>query len=274
MLVACIVLAAAAAAAAAPVRIVVEPRPGASFVVSFTGPALNRSAGDFRGSLSLYGSGVEMPMAGRADPAGGLLRLTATVRYADVPAPWLDRFRREGFEYRIRADVTSGESVSWSGMERWSQVTAAGADNVLDRFVKLASLELTSLSLTRSEGRAVLAITNPFSFPITVASTSYRLSVNGDEVASGATRGRTLRPKHTAGLELPFSLQQWQFLAAAGGQWAVGADLEAEIEGTLTLRLPTGDLAIPLRIPGRLGTDGARSGVFSHPDGGTSLSPH
>ncbi len=272
MLLPCLLL---IAGAAAPVRIAVEPRPGTSFVVNLTGPALKAAAGDFRASVSLYGSSVEMPLAGRAEPVGGgLLRLSATVRYADVPADWLNRFRRDSFDYRIRADIAGGESVSWSGTEQWRQVTAAGGDDSLKDFVKLASLELTSLSLTRSEGRAVLAITNPFSFPITIAATSYRLNVNGEEVGSGGTRGRILRPRQVTGVELPFTVQQWRFLAAAGRQWAAGADLEAELEGSLTLRLPTGDLSITLRFPGRLGTDGARSGVFSHPDGATSLSPH
>jgi LEA14-like dessication related protein len=270
MLIACLLL----AAAAAPVEITVDPRPGGSFVVSFAGPALRTSAGDFHGSVSLYGSPAEMPLVGRAEMRGGLLRLSATLRYADVPADWLNRFRRDAFDYRVRADVAGGQSVSWSGTERWRQVKSAGSDESLQHFVKLASLELTSLSLTRSEGRAVLAITNPFSFPITLAATSYRLSVNGEEVGAGGTRGRILRPERTASLELPFTVQQWRFLAAAGGQWAAGADIEAELEGSLTLRLPTGDLSIALRLPGSLGTDGARSGVFSHPDGATSLSPH
>ena len=260
------------AAAAAPVEITVDPRPGSSFEIRFAGPASKATSGDFRGGVSLYGSPVEMPLAGRAETMGGLLRLSATVRYADVPAEWLNRFRRDAFDYRVRADVAGGESVSWSGTERWTQVTRAGGDAALRHFVELTSLELTSLSLTRSEGRAVLAVTNPFSFPITIASTSYRLSVKGEEIGSGGTRGRILRPQHRAGLELPFTVQQWRFLAAAGGQWAVGADLEALLEGTLTLRLPTGDLSIALRFPAPLGTDGARSGVFSHP--ANSLSPH
>jgi len=268
MLIACLLL-----AAAVPVEITVDPRPGDSFVVTFAGPALTASAGDFRGSVSLYGSPAEMPLVGRAEKRGGRLRLSATVRYADVPADWLNRFRRDDFDYRLRAEIAGGESVSWSGTERWSRVQSAGTDESLEHFVKLTSLELTALSLTRSEGRAVLAVNNPFSFPITVTATSYRLSVNGEEVGAGGTRGRVLRPRRTVGLELPFTVQQWRFLAAAGGQWAAGGDVGAELEGSFTLRLPTGDLSIALRLPGSLGTDGARSGVFSHPDGATSLSP-
>lgn len=255
-----------AAFSSVPLEITLDPRPGESFRVVFTAPASKALTGPFRGGVSLNGSAVEMPLTGNAETRGGLLRLSAAVRYADVPADWLDRVRRESFEYRVRAEA-AGETVSWSGTERWDRIRIAGNRDSLENFVKLTSLELTNLSLKNSEGRAVLAVTNPFSFPITLAATDYHLRVGDEEVGSGATRGRILRPRHTARVELPFTVQQWRFLAAAGGSWAVGGDIDAELVGSLTARLPSGDVSVPLDFRGTLGTDGARSGVFSHPDG-------
>ena len=139
--------------------------------------------------------------------------------------------------------------------------------------VKLASLELTSLSPQRSEGRAVLSITNRFSFPIPAVLASCRVRVNGEELGSGAGHRRKLRPGKNGGLEIPFRVDHGRFLAAAGERWAVGADVNAEVEGSLTLRLPSGDVSVPFLFSDQMGTDGARSGVFSHPDGATSLSP-
>ena len=269
MLIACLLL----AAAAAPVEITVDPRPNGTFTIAFSGPVLKDTSGPFRGSVSLYGSAAEIPLSGQAEMRKGLLRATANLRYADVPADWLNRFRKDAFDYRIRLEVSGGETVSWSGTARWDHVAAGGTRETLEQFLKLSSLELTSLSLTRSEGRAVLVLTNPFSFPITLASTSYRLLVKDEEVGAGGTRGRILRPQYKISLELPFTVQQWRFIGAVGGQWAAGAEIEAELEGSLTLRLPSGDLTIPLKFPARLGTDGARAGVFAHPDGATSLSP-
>ena len=241
--------------------------------MTFTGPARKPASGPFRGSVSLYGSAAEMPLFGRAELRRDRLRVTAALRYVDVPADWINRFRRDAFDYRVRGDVSGGETVSWSGTERWDRVGVGGTGDSLEPFVKLDSLELTSLALTRSEGRGLLVVTNPFSFPITLASTSYRLRIDGEEVGAGGTRGRILRPQYRVSLELPFTVQHWRFIGAAGGQWAAGAEIEAELEGSLTLRLPSGDLSIPLKFPARLGTDGARAGVFSHPDGATGLSP-
>lgn len=139
--------------------------------------------------------------------------------------------------------------------------------------VKLASFELTALSSRRSEGRAVLSIANRFSIPIPAVVASCRVRVNGEEIGSGAGHRRRLRAGKSGGLEIPFRVDHDRFLAAAGERWAVGADVNAQLKGSLTLRLPSGDVSVPFQFSDRMGTDGARSGVFSHPDGATSLSP-
>jgi hypothetical protein len=252
--------------------IAVEARPGATFAATFVGPAPGVDAGEFRGSLAINGSPAEMAVAGRAEPAGSRLRLRAILRYADVPGDWLRNFRPDTFDYRIRGEV-AGAGVFWAGTLRWDQVTAAADGEALSHFVELASLELTALSVKHSEGRAVLSVTNPFSFTLTVAAAGYRLRVNKEEIGSGATRGRILRAGKRNALELPFTVDHGRFLSAAGFRWAVGAGLDADLDATLTLRLPSGDVSIPLKLSGQLGTDGARSGVFSFPEGATSLSP-
>ena len=263
------------AAAGSPLEIAVDPRPGASFGLVLSGPAGSAGAGEFRGGVRLNGSQVEMPLAGRAELAGDRLRLAATVRYADVPADWLSHHRPEAFDYRVRAEVAGAGTVSWEGALAWSDISFAGGREALSRFVALGSLELTSLSATRTEGRGVLSVTNPFAFPITIAAAEYRLRVNGNEIGGGAAKGRIMKAgKKNAALELPFRLDEKAFKAAAGDSWVVGASLDAGVSGSLTLRLPAGDVALPFDFPRRLGTDGARSGVFSHPAGATSLSPN
>lgn len=263
------------AAAGPPLELAIDPRPGESFDLVLTGPAGGTGSGDFRGGVVLNGSTAEMPLSGRAERRGGRLRLVATIRYGDVPKAWLNGFRPDTFDYRVHADVAGAGAVSWARSMRWSDVAISGERDALSRFVQLGSLELTALSVQRSEGRAVLGVTNPFAFPITIAAADYRLRVNGEEIGAGATRGRILRPgKKKAPLELPFHVDHGPFLAAAGFDWAAGADLDARLSGSLTLRLPAGDVPVPFEFRGRLGTDGARSGVFSHPDGATSLSPH
>ncbi len=261
--------------AAPPVEIVIDPGPGSSFGLVLTGRAAGAGPGEFRGGVSVNGSTVEMPLRGRAERRGERLRLAATIPYADVPKEWLNGFRPDTFDYRIHGDVIGAGAVSWAGSMRWSDVSIVGEREALSHFVKLASLELTALSVKHSEGRAVLAVTNPFAFPITIAAAEYRLHVNGEEIGGGAAREHILRAgRKNAPLELPFRVDHGSFLAAAGFDWAVGADLEAGLSGALTLRLPAGEVAIPFEFLGLLGTDGARSGVFSHPDGATSLSPH
>ena len=150
---------------------------------------------------------------------------------------------------------------------------ASGAPPDAAPEVKLSSLELTALSTKRSEGRAVLSVANRSALPIAGVLANCRVRVNGQEIGNGAGHRRKIRPGKKGRLEIPFRVDHDRFLAAAGEKWAVGADVDAELEGSLTLRRPSGDVSVPFRFTDRMGTDGARSGVFSHPDGATSLSP-
>jgi hypothetical protein len=248
-----------------------DPRPGPEFTLILDGPS-GAGSGEFRGRVSLNGSPSELPLSGRAESSGGRLRVAATARYTDVPADWLGRFRPGSFDYAVRGEV-AGKEVSWSGTMRWSEVPVAG-EGLASRFLRLGSLELTALSPKRTEGRGVLNVSNPFSFPVRLSAGTFRIRVNGEEIGGGGARERVARGKRTTGVELPFSAEERRFLAAAGDRWAVGAPVRADLSGSLTLRLPSGDVSIPLDFSTTMGTDGARSGVFSHPDGGSSLSPH
>ncbi len=140
--------------------------------------------------------------------------------------------------------------------------------------VKLVSFELTALSSKRSEGRAVLWIANRYPFPIPALLASCRVRVGGQEIGKGEGHRRKLRLGKKGGLDIPFRVDHDRFLAAAGEKWAAGAAVDAELEGSLTLRLPSGDVSVPFRFSDRMGTDGSREGVFAYPEGATSLSPH
>jgi len=261
------------AVTALPIPLTVDPQPGPFFVATFEGPASGVGPGEFRGAVAWNGSPMEMPLIGTVETTGNGLRLRASLRYADVPRDWLLRLRPDSFDYRVRGEVGGAGQLSWSGTLRWEEVAVSGGRETLSRFVKLSSLELTDLSPRHSEGRAVLAVTNPFSFPISLGEVRYELRVNGEEVGGGRTRGRTLRAGKNNALELPFRVDHARFRTAAGSQWAVGAQLDAGLTASIAFRLPAGDRVAPIRLSGRMGTDGARSGASSFPEGSTSLSP-
>jgi len=258
--------------APAAVEITIDLKPGNSFDVLFAGPAAVSGTGDFRGSLAINDSAAEMPLAGRAEAAAGRARLVTTLRYADVPAQWMSRSRPGVFDFRLRGEIPGAGTIAWSGTLPWKTVAVTGAAGALTNFVQIGSFELTALSERRTEGRCVLTALNPFGFSVSVEGPSYRVGVNGQDIGGGSARGRVLRAKKKAGIELPFSTDRARFLAAAGERWAVGAAVDAELAGTLTVHLASAAFEVPFRYPGRLSTDGARSGVFSHPDGAGSLS--
>ena len=173
------------------------------------------------------------------------------MRYRDVPEDWIRRFRASDFDYRLRGRVAGGNPVEWSGTRRWDQVEVEKREGAATGFVKLASIQLTEFSLLESAARADVTVRNPLAFPLKLASASFRLFANEREVGSGATGETILRPGQETTLTLPIDLDHGQLLAAAGSALRSGGDVEGRLRGTLVVRLPGGDIPVPLDLSGR-----------------------
>lgn len=229
-------------------------RPGAdqTFTAIVAGRSAELPAGDFRGTLSLNGSPTSIPVAGRATRTAARWRLPLTLRYADVPSDWADRFHPATFEYDLRGGVAGQPPVAWTGTRRWDAVEVEGDRDAVSRFVSLRSLEVVEMSLLESEARALVSVRNPFAFPLKVATSRYRLWANDREVGEGETRGMLLRANQVNTLTLPISLDHGELLAAGGRAVISGGEVAARLRGTLTIRLARGDVPVPLDLSGQL----------------------
>lgn len=206
------------------------------------------AAGPFQGAIAINGSPQELPLSGTVARAGAQWRLPVTVRYADVPADWADRFRPEGFTYRLRA--ASGRE--WTGTARWKEVELEGSRDAAAEYLKLDDVTLTNVSLLSSEASAQVTVKNPFSFPLKIASTEYTLFADGQEVGSGRTQGMILHASQKNTLALPIDVDHSALLAAAGGAVVSGGDVAVRLQGKLVVRLKGGDVTVPLALSGRL----------------------
>lgn len=237
---------------ARPVEIDVRPGPAETFSATLVGPAAGARTGAFSGRLSVNGSPVEVAVSARAEASGDRLRLPVTLRYADVPADWANRFHPQTFDYRLSGRTAAGAPVEWAGRARWDDVGIEGEKETARRFLRLASVEVTDVGFTESSAQAVLTVRNPFAFPLTIASTRYRLTSGSRVVGTGQTRGKLLRPRQESTLLLPLDVDHGQLLGAAGSGILGGGSLPARLSGTLTVRLPRGDVPVPLDLSGRL----------------------
>jgi LEA14-like dessication related protein len=204
--------------------------------------------GPFQGAISVNGSPAELPLSGTVERAGKEWKLPVAVRYADVPADWADRFRPEGFTYRLR----SASGREWSGSARWQDVELEGSREAAEEYVKLDDVTLSNVSLLSSEANAQVTVRNPFSFPLKIASTQYTLFANGREVGSGRTQGMILHAAQKNRLELPIDVDHSELLSAAGGALVSGGDVAVRLQGRLVVRLKGGDVAVPLALSGHL----------------------
>jgi len=249
-----IVLVAASAllcAVAAPLQIRVVPE-SETLTVVVSGSEPRGQAGAFSGSLSLNGSSSRIPVAGIARPAGQRLELSVKLRYRDVPEDWISRFRAADFDYRLLGQIAGGSAVEWSGTRRWAEIGLEKREDAAAGFVRLGSLALTQFSLLESAAKAEVAVRNPLSFPLKLASTSYRLFANGREVGSGSTGEMTLQAAQETTLNLPIDLDHGQLLSAVGSALRSGGEVEGRLRGNLVVRLPGGDIAVPLDLSGRV----------------------
>ena len=231
----------------------IRPTAGETFTATVAGEAPGQPHGDFGGTVSVNGSAKAIPASGRTEaPSPGHLRVSVTLRWADVPADWVDRFRPEGFDFRLQGRVGGREEIDWSGPLRWNEVRVEGGREIADRYLRLEALELTRFSLLESEARARLRVRNPFSFPIKLAGAEYVVSADGRDVGSGELPGTILHPARDNDLALPIELDHSQLLAAAGTAIAAGGEVQGRLVGKLTVRLPGGDIAVPLDLSSRL----------------------
>lgn len=241
------------AALGRPVDIDIRPGPTETFAATLVGSAPGVGAGPFAGRISVNGSPAELPVQTRAESSGnGRLRLPLTLRYAEIPQDWANRFRAERFEYRLSGRVGGSSKVEWAGTARWDAVGVEGERETVARFVRLVTVEVTDVSLLSSDARAVLSVRNPFSFPLMIASTRYRLTADGRQLGIGSTRGFLLRPRRENTVLLPLEVEHGALIAAAGGAVLSGEGVPARLDGSLAVRLPGGDVPVPIDLAGRL----------------------
>jgi LEA14-like dessication related protein len=243
---------------AAPVRgtavgVEIDPSPGDTVAVAFSGPGANIPTGEFRGKVSAYGSAVELPVTGRAARAGGGLRVTTRLRYADLPEDWGARVRPDGLDFRLRGTV-GNVPLEWTGRIPWGAVGVAAEEETAARFLSLKEIEMTSLSPSSSRGVARLEVVNPFSFPLRIASSQYRIEASGHPIGDGSTRGLLLRARRSSTLDFPIRVDHSQLIAAAGSAFLMSGEIDARLVGSLTVRLPAGDFRVPLDLSGRIST--------------------
>jgi LEA14-like dessication related protein len=239
----------AAATPALDLRVVPDSE---SFAVIVSGTEPKASAGAFSGALLLYGSPSEISVTGVARATGDRLELSMKIRYRDVPEDWIKRFRAADFDYRLRGRVAGGSSVEWSGTRRWAEISVEKREDALSGFVKLGSIALTQFSLLESAARAEVTVRNPLSFPLKLASSSYRLFANGSEVGSGSTGEMTLPAAAETTLRLPIDLDHGQLLSAVGSALRSGGEIEGRLRGSLLVRLTGGDVPVPIDLSGRV----------------------
>jgi hypothetical protein len=111
-------------------------------------------------------------------------------------------------------------------------------------YARLSDVRLTP-SLTNVSVHALLSLYNPFGFEVVSTGLEYRLVVGNQTVLSAKRPGFRLRAGQRSDVLIE---QDVPFGDVAGGAAAFLRGEPAVLEGTLTVRTPQGDRAIPLQL--------------------------
>jgi LEA14-like dessication related protein len=234
-----------------------EPGPGETFTAVVVGPPGEGGGtpGDFRGRIALYGSPAAIPVTGRAERTrSGRIAVRFAVRYAAVPADWSARFRPLSVDLALDGSC-AGRRIDWRARVPFDEIAMSADASTGSRFLSLSQIRLTDVAFAHSEGVADLRVRNPFTFPLTIASSEYRIEAAGREVGGGSTRGILVRPSRTSVVQFPVEVENGPLVAAAGRAILAAGDVEARLRGWIRVRLAGGDVRIPVDLGGRLRND-------------------
>ena len=219
--------------------------------VTISGTGSDMPAGPFQGDVTVNGSDAKLPVAGTVTRNGARWSLPIEVKFASIPADWAERVKLDAFTCRLQGKV-GGVAKEWSESGNWKEIEVDAGEHTQEKFLSLKDVQLTEMTLTSSEAQAQVAVRNPFSFPLKIASTEYTLFAEGQEVGSGGTQGMILHPTQNNVLSLPIEIDHAALLSAAGKGLLSGGDVRVTLEGRLVLRLKGGDLPVPLHLTGHL----------------------
>ncbi len=220
--------------------------------VTFATPTPLTPGATFRGAIVLDGAEPGLPVSAPMTVTERTATVPVVIDLARVPPELLARLRLDSFDYVLSG--TAGDSpVAVSGGGRWDELgREAGAEGAIDRFLHLRSAAVEKVSLTQTQARGELEIRNPFVFDLRVAGLEYRLRTGGAAIASGRARGILLHRSTVSRVDLPLEVQNAALLSAAGRALLSGGELSGSLEGSLTLRLPAGDVKVPFSVPGTI----------------------
>jgi len=217
----------------------------------FSGAMDGAPSGPFAGNLSLNRSSSEIPVTGNAQASLQRVRITVTIKYSDVPQDWLNRYRSYDFDYRLHGQIAGARNVDWAGSKRYDEVEAETKDNGGSDFMRLTSIALTQTTPKDMSAKIQVSIQNPLSFPLKIASASYRLSAKDHNLGSGSMKAANLHPAQNT-LDLPIDLDQAALLAVVAAALKSGGPITAHLQGTLVIAMPGADVEVPIDLTGKV----------------------
>jgi LEA14-like dessication related protein len=215
----------------------------------------------FTGKLEL--ANVEIPFHQPArvmvQPTGGSgadAVFFVDVDLSQVPETLLGRAGAQAldpvFDGTLTGEAGDTALVFAAGVLRFGTPEVRTPSGVSPEFLRFGEAHLTDVSLSETSGEASVILFNPFSFTVPIRELSYQLYVGDRLLASGVKRAVRIKPRQESRVDLPVTARNVDLAAAAGSAILSGGTLEGRLLGAITLKVATGDIVVPINVPGRV----------------------
>lgn len=226
--------------------------------------ALRGSKQSFSGRFEIANVGIpfQAPARVMVQPGGGGAGLGSDavffldVTLAGIPDQLLAKASAHALDPTLEGTLTgeAGETqpLFAVGVLRFGTPDVKSPGAVSPEFVHFGGAHLTDVSLSETSGEATVTLFNPFSFAVPIRELSYQLVVGDRVVASGARHAVRLRARQETSVALPVAAKNVDVAAAAGTALLGHGVLEGRLVGHITVKLSTGDVSVPINLPGRV----------------------
>ena len=214
---------------------------------------VKKCAGQFRGQLLFDEATPAINVSGTLKSVAGVCEMATSVPWSGLSEQMFRNARADALQLRFRGELIDGKAatkVNWALSARKADVVLTEPiRDTIKRFARATDLHLGSIGLTDSTVNADINVQSPLAFELRVLRATCELQVHGAVVATGAKESFVVAAGRATLISIPVTINHKALLTAAGNVFMHMGKVEGKLTGLVRLRLPAGDVDLPVEFP-------------------------
>jgi len=221
-----------------------------------TAGSVKKCAGSFRGVMQFFEAPPGVNVSGPLRSNAGACELTATVPWSELNQKAIQLARGDLLQVRFKGELVEGKTitpVNWMlPAPKAAVLLTEPMKNTVQRFAKATDIQLGSMGLKSSTVNADMSVLSPLAFDLRVLHATCELQIHGQVVATGIKENFVIHASRMNTLRIPVTLNHKALLSATGNVLTQMGKVDGKLVGWVRIKLPGGDVDLPLEFPIRL----------------------